>query len=458
MDTIVALSTPPGRGAIGVLRLSGPTAHAIVAGLSGRTTPFPDRRATRVRIAVAAGRASTQAIRDEALVTVFAGPRSYTGEDMAEVACHGSPVVLEGVLLAAVDRGARLAGPGEFTLRAFLNGRLDLTQAEAVADLVNAVTPQQAQIAFAQLDGSVTATIEAIDRELFDLVARLEASLDFPDEGYHFVESGTVAAGLGRVSARIDGLLAQGARGRMLREGAVVSMAGRPNVGKSSLFNALLQADRAIVSAIPGTTRDLLTERVDVAGIPVRLVDTAGLREARDEVEREGVSRARGAMASADLAMVVLDRSRPLTDEDEALLARSSSHRRLVVINKIDLPPAWTSDRVPGLAEIDAVCVSVKTGEGVDGLTARLGRALAGGPECVATTIVTNVRHLTLLEQARAAIGRASDAIYKSKGLISEEFVLVDLQEASTALEEITGRHSSEDLLAHIFEHFCIGK
>ncbi len=458
MDTIVALSTPPGRGAIGVLRLSGPTAHAIVAGLAGRAAPFSDRRATVVRIAVAVGRASTQPIRDEALVTVFTGPRSYTGEDMAEVACHGSPVVLEGVLLAAVDRGARVAGPGEFTLRAFLNGRLDLAQAEAVADLVSAVTPQQAQSAFAQLDGSVTATIGAIDRELFDLVARLEASLDFPDEGYHFVESGRVAEGLGRVCTRIDGLLAQGARGRMLREGVVVSIAGRPNVGKSSLFNALLQADRAIVSAAPGTTRDLLTERLDVAGIPVRLVDTAGLREAEDEVEREGVSRARRAMANADLAIVILDRSRPLTDEDEALLTSSPSQGRLVVINKIDLPSAWTSEVMPHLADADALCVSLKTGEGVEDLVPRLGRSLSAGAGPVATAIVTNVRHLTLLERARAATGRAIDAINESRGQISEEFVLVDLQDARAALEEITGRRTSEDLLAHIFERFCIGK
>ncbi|MDP1571728.1 MAG: tRNA uridine-5-carboxymethylaminomethyl(34) synthesis GTPase MnmE [Vicinamibacterales bacterium] len=477
MDTIVALSTPAGRGALGVVRMSGPEAPGIIQSLAGRPSPFPDRHPTLTRIDTTRGhgrpsRAASHAggdglpasatsatgIRDQAVVTVFAAPRSYTGEDMVEISCHGSPVVIEAVLLAAIDRGARLAEPGEFTLRAFLHGRLDLAQAEAVADLVNAVTPRQATTAFAQLEGSVTEAIAAIDRALFDLAARLEASLDFPDEGYHFVNAAEAARELGEVAAQIDRLLATGARGRLLREGAVVAIAGRPNVGKSSLFNTLLQANRAIVSATPGTTRDLLTERADIGGVPVRLVDTAGLRETADEVEREGVARARGAVASADVTVVVLDRSRALDEEDRALLDATGSEARVVVVNKIDLPAAWTDDAAGGGARPAAVAVSLKTGQGVEALVEGLARALGAGPETASPAVVTNVRHLTLLEEARVSVARSLEAIAESNETISEEFVLVDLQEARAALEAITGRRSSEDLLRHIFESFCIGK
>jgi tRNA modification GTPase len=504
MDTIVALSTPPGRGALGVIRLSGADSPRIAAALAARTGPFPIRHATLATIdtdgsresgmgdfALGVERTSAPALpdqppcvstgcpdlrqesrdgrlptpvprrvslRDEAVVTVFAAPRSYTGEDMAEISCHGSPIVLEAVLLAAVRLGARLAERGEFTLRAFLHGRLDLAQAEAVADLVNAVTPRQARSAFAQLDGSVTAAIGEIDRRLFELAARLEASLDFPDEGYHFVDTGAAAAELSGIATAIDGLLAQGARGRLLREGAVVAIAGRPNVGKSSLFNTLLQANRAIVAATPGTTRDLLTERADVEGIPVRLVDTAGLREASDEVEREGVTRARGALAAADLTVVVLDRSRPLAADDRRVFDETQPHRRLVLVNKIDLPSEWTDGALPDEVRADAVHVSLKTGEGVPALAPRLAAALAGAPDGDTPALVTNVRHLTLLEQARTSVGRAINAIDESNESISEEFLLVDLQDARAALEAITGRRSTDDLLRHIFENFCIGK
>lgn len=464
MDTIVALSTPQGRGALGVIRLSGPDAPRIAAALAARTTRFPIRHATLARLDTVEGTTSVVpaalSLRDDAVVTVFAAPLSYTGEDVVEISCHGSPVVLEAVLRACIGHGARLAGPGEFTLRAFLNGRLDLAQAEAVADLVNAVTPRQARSAFAQLDGSVTTAIAGIDRALFDLAARLEASLDFPDEGYHFVEAGAATSELAAITASIDALLQDGARGRLLREGATVAIAGRPNVGKSSLFNALLQANRAIVSSTPGTTRDLLTERADMGGIPVRLVDTAGLRDTADEVEREGVARARGAMAAADLAVVVLDRSRPLTDEDRALLAEGGG-RRVVVVNKIDLAGCWTPVEAVGNGATteSPVCVSLATGEGVAALLTALVSALAGGEHADAhNAVVTNVRHLTLLEHASLSVKRAMDSIEESNGQISEEFVLADLEDARAALEGIAGKRTSEDLLRHIFENFCIGK
>jgi len=272
-DTIVAVATPPGRGAIGVVRLSGPrTQHILRELLTGAAAAPRVARVARVLVLDAGGRESS----DDAVALFFAAPQSYTGEDVAEISAHGNPLLLEGIVRAAMRAGARLAEPGEFTLRAFLNGKRDLPQAEAVADLIDAATPAQARAAADQLHGTLTARIGAIDAELFDLLARLEASLDFPDEGYHFVEPAAIVGTLDGIIGRIDTLLADAARGRMLREGVTVVIAGRPNVGKSSLFNALLGTDRAIVTDVPGTTRDLVAERVDIGGLAVTLVDTAG--------------------------------------------------------------------------------------------------------------------------------------------------------------------------------------
>ena len=322
-DTIVAIATPPGRGALGVVRLSGPEAARIGAELAGRTSPFAPRRATFARLALrAAGD-----VGDEVVITSFPAPRSSTGEDCVEVSAHGSPVVLAAILRAAVQAGARLAEPGEFSLRAFLHGKRDLVQCEAVADLVEAVTPRQARVAFDQLQGTLTTLIAAIESDLFHLVARLEASLDFPDEGYHFVEADEVGLALDRVLQRLDALLADAARGRLVREGAIVTLTGAPNVGKSSLFNALLNTNRAIVTALPGTTRDLLTERVDVHGLSLALVDTAGLRPTEDVIEQEGVRRAEGSLAVADLVLVVLDRSRPWTQDDAQVVTVTARGR-----------------------------------------------------------------------------------------------------------------------------------
>ena len=278
-DTIVAVATPPGRGAIGVVRLSGPRAQEILRQLvPGAATAPRVARVSRVRVVDAAGYETY----DDAVALHFAAPHSYTGEDVAEISAHGNPILLEGVVRAAMGCGARLAEPGEFTLRAFLNGKRDLPQAEAVADLIEAATPAQARAAADQLHGTLTARIAAIDAELFDLLARVEASLDFPDEGYHFAEPATIADTLGGIIGNIDALLADAGRGRMLREGATVVIAGRPNVGKSSLFNALLGSDRAIVTDVPGTTRDLVAERVDIEGLALTLVDTAGLRRSEE--------------------------------------------------------------------------------------------------------------------------------------------------------------------------------
>jgi tRNA modification GTPase len=390
------------------------------------------------------------------VVTYFKAPASYTGEDVIEISAHGSPVVLNAIVRAAVDAGARLAEPGEFTLRAFLSGKIDLIQAEAVADLVDAVTPLQARAAFDQLEGTLTRAIGEIERELFDVIAKLEASLDFPDEGYHFVAPQDARESLARIAARIDALLAQAARGRLIREGAQVAIVGAPNVGKSSLFNALLNANRAIVTAIPGTTRDLLTERADIGGLSLSLIDTAGVRETADVVEQEGVSRARDTIRVADLVLVVLDRSRQLTDEDRALLEATHSRSRVVVLNKSDLP-AVSPRLKPGVTS--EVEISAKTGAGLDQLIDAIAAALNAGPG-VAEPLrdhaqITNTRHSVLLERARAAIDRAASAL---EGQVPEEFPLLDLQDAAHALQETTGQRTSDDLLRHIFERFCIGK
>jgi tRNA modification GTPase len=441
-DTIVAIATPLGRGGLGVIRISGPEAARIAGALIGRTQPLTPRHATFARRAD-----------DHVVVTLFEAPHSYTGEHVAEISAHGSPVVLQSILRAAVAAGARLAEPGEFTLRAFLNGKLDLIQAEAVADLIDAVTPLQARVAFDQLEGTLTGAIVAIEKDLFAVVARLEASLDFPEEGYHFVAPREAGGSIAELIARLDTLLAQASRGRLVREGAQVAIAGAPNVGKSSLFNALLNANRAIVTAIPGTTRDLLTERADIGGLSLALIDTAGVRETEDEVEREGVSRARATLRVADLTIVVLDRSRALSADDRELLEATASRPRVVAWNKCDLPSAYARGDTGELRR--DLEISARTGEGMAALVDAISQALGGGEALRDQPAVTNVRHAALLEKARAALVRAADALAAET---PEEFPLLDLQEAATALQEITWQKTTDDLLHHIFERFCIGK
>ena len=402
-DTIVSIATPPGRGGIGVVRISGPDAQGRSAPRSpAGPAPFEARRATLARVA----RAATAI--DRAVLTFFPAPHSYTGDDVLEISAHGSPVLLGAMVEASMSAGARLAEPGEFTFRAYLHGRIDLVQAEAVQDLVAAVTPLQARAAFDQLEGTLTTRIREIDAELFDLAARLEASLDFPDEGYHFVDAGSAAKEILAVVGRIDALLADAGRGRLVREGAQIAIVGRPNSGKSSLFNRLAGAARAIVTDIPGTTRDLVTEVVDVEGVAVTLVDTAGLRAtAADAVEEEGIARAHAARRVADLTIVVLDGSQPLGPDDREILAVTEETPRVVVANKADLEPAWAAGAFSG---VDILPVSAKTGAGIDALRAALTAELAGHERARDTPAVTNIRHADLLARAaaRAAARRGS--------------------------------------------------
>lgn len=443
-DTIVAIATPPGRGGIGIVRLSGPAAAGIAASLLRLKTPLVARHATFARTTS-----------DQVVATHFPAPHSYTGDDSVEISAHGSPVVLRQIVEDAMRAGARLAEPGEFTLRAFLNGRIDLVQAEAVGDLIDAVTPLQARAAFDQLEGTLTDLIGAADAALFDLIARLEASLDFPDEGYHFMEAGAAAAALRTVERGLAGLVRDAKRGRLIREGARVAIVGKPNVGKSSLFNALVGSGRAIVTAVPGTTRDLVTETADVDGLRLELIDTAGVRATEDEVEIEGVARARRAWKASDLVLTVLDQSQPLDQPDVDLLEETASALRLVVVNKRDLPAAWTASDLTVATEP----VSAATGDGIDRLRERISFVLEGERSTPRdSAAVTNVRHAALLERARESLRRASDALETSGGPVAEEFVLTDLHDARAALEEVTGKRTSEDVLRHIFSRFCIGK
>jgi tRNA modification GTPase len=443
-DTIVAIATPPGRGGIGVVRISGPQATHVAGAILERRAPLQPRHATFTRVR----RDEESARIDEVVATFFPAPRSYTGQDVIEVSAHGSPVVLQSIMRTAIDAGARLAQPGEFTLRAFLNGKLDLVQAEAVGDLIAAATPLQASVAFDQLNGTLTRRMTDIDGELFDLITRLEASLDFPDEGYHFIEPAETAGRIGRVLDAVDRLLEDAGRGRMIREGATVVIAGKPNVGKSSLFNVLVGAERAIVTEIPGTTRDLVTEQVDIEGLAVTLVDTAGTRDTRDIVEREGVARATCARTIADLVLVVLDQTKPLAQDDHRLLDETAVLRRIVVANKVDAGA--------GSAWPDAIPVSAKTGTGIADLRGAMARALTREESLRDTAVISNVRHVALLEEAREHLRRALAAA--RVGDTPEEFLLTDLQAARTRFDEIVGTRTTEDVLRNIFERFCIGK
>ncbi|MFN8059466.1 MAG: tRNA uridine-5-carboxymethylaminomethyl(34) synthesis GTPase MnmE [Vicinamibacterales bacterium] len=462
-DTIVATATPEGRSGIGVVRLSGPDALRIAHVLTTRGRPLEPRRATFTRLRQAASTpplvgtgdesGHVSGIVDQIVATYFPSPTSYTGEDVVELSGHGNPVLLRQIVEAATAAGARLAEPGEFTLRAFVNERLDLVQAEAVADLIEAVTPSQARVAFDQLEGTLTRAIGRIEQTLFDEIARLEASLDFPDEGYHFVDGARLMEALTSVDADVTGLLASAPHGRLLREGRIVAIVGKPNAGKSSVFNALVGTDRAIVTAHAGTTRDMLTERIDVEGVPVTLVDTAGIRDAEHEVEQLGVERARQAASRADLILLVLDRAEALDGNDLDVLSDTAGRTRVLVVNKLDRAPAWTpAESLDGSTYVE---VSALTGAGVPALRSAVHRALLQSDELRDTPAVSNMRHIQLLKDTHEALVRAMDAAQAKR---PEEFVLADLQEALRLLGEVTGQRTPDDVLASIFSRFCIGK
>lgn len=447
-DTIVAVATAAGHAGVGLVRVSGPAAADVGHGLARRSAPWPARRAVRASVAAAD-------LTADALVTFFPGPASYTGDDVLEISAHGSPVILAAIVRQAIALGARPARPGEFTLRAFLRGKLDLVQAEAVRDLVAAVSPAQVRAATSQLDGSLSAAVVAQAEALRRIETLLEASMDFPDEGYRFIEPPEVHAALGRVGEEMTRLVAAGGRGQLVRDGARVVIAGVPNVGKSSVFNALVGADRAIVTPMAGTTRDLVSERLVIDGALVVLADTAGLRDGADVVEAEGVRRASRAVDTADVVIVVLDGSRAVSEPERALLRALEGRPVIVVRNKADLPCAWTVADAP----TDALPVSAVEGDGVAALGRAIARsvaALSGGDgEAV---VVTNERHRVLLARALEYVRHAATELSASGHHLPEEFVVADIRAALGALEEVTGRRTADELLHEIFAGFCIGK
>jgi tRNA modification GTPase len=446
-DTIVAIATPPGRGGLGVVRLSGPEARAIAARLLNFSR---EPRWQPWRVAAAELTGDNGAAVDQVFVAYFAAPRSYTAEDVVEISCHGSPVVLRFAVERALQFGARLAEPGEFTLRAFLNGRIDLPRAEAVRDLIDATTLYQARVAAQQIDGSVSRTLAPWKDRLVELIALLEAGIDFADNDVDVARPAELDARLAALLAGLTRLIESFAFGKLVHNGIALAIAGAPNVGKSSLFNRLLRQDRAIVTEIPGTTRDTVSERASLAGIPVEFIDTAGLRESRDTVEQLGIERSYRAMAGADLTLVVLDLSRPLSAEDRGALDRARAQGRHVVAgNKCDLPRLL--EPVEGLLEVSAL-----TGAGIEELQDALVRAIApGGMEPPQAGFITSLRHEQLLRESREALERAREA--NSFG-IPHEMLLLDCYAALRPLDAITGATTADDILNRIFSTFCIGK
>jgi len=387
---------------------------------------------------------------DQVVVTYFAAPRSYTAEDVVEISCHGSPVVLRHCLERAVEAGARLAEPGEFTLRAFLRGRLDLPQAEAVRDLIEATTLYQARVAVQQVEGSVSRRLAPVKERLVELISLLEAGIDFAEDDISVAAEEEILARIGSMVPELERLLASFAYGKMVHSGLTLAIAGRPNVGKSSLFNRLVEQDRAIVTEIPGTTRDLVSETTAIQGIPVRCMDTAGIRAAEGLVERLGIERSYQAMADADLTLVVVDLSAPLDAEDERLIERARGQGRwLLVGNKDDLP------RQAAVSE-PCVAVSALTGAGIPELREAIFRAVApaAGVEREAG-FITNLRHERLLRESLQYMERARAA---TAGRIPHEMLLLDLYAALRPLDALTGATTADDILNRIFSAFCIGK
>ena len=495
-DTIVAIATPPGRGGIGVVRLAGPEAKAIAMtmlrlnhGLEpgravfgelvepyGSDTPLrtlqtlPGAPSLCLPVLETQGggldlthplknpesggpkTVARQQKIDEVVVTYFAKPRSYTTDDIIEISAHGSPVVLRHIVEIALGQGARLAEPGEFTMRAFLNGRIDLTQAEAVRDLIESQTLHQAKVAAQQLEGALSRRLQPIKQKLVELIALLEAGIDFAEDDISVLPSRQILQHVAEVKTPLEELARSFAYGKLVHEGLTLAIVGRPNVGKSSLFNRLVERERAIVTATPGTTRDLVTETVAIGGIPVKLVDTAGIRAALDEAESIGIKKSMEALADADLVLVVVDASQPLSNEDRELLKQTASRAAILVENKADLKAKAVGQEAPTQTSIRT---SALTGQGIAELRAAILQHVSGGGGSAESGFLTNARHAALVRDSLAALNKAESAVHHQ---IPHEMLLLDLYGALRPLDEITGATTNDDILNLIFSRFCIGK
>lgn len=457
-DTIVALSTPPGRGGIAVVRLSGPEAVRVALRLfvlpDGRRLSNPrSHRAVHGFIVDPA----TGEHADEVVVTPMLAPGSYTGQDVVEISCHGGPGPVEAIICLCVEAGARPAGPGEFTRRAFINGRIDLAQAEAVADLIEAQARAGVSAAMEQLRGRLSREVTRLSESLTECLTLMEASVDFPEEELPLPQTSQLRERIEAAEGWARELLSTYQRGRCAREGVNAVIAGKPNVGKSSLLNILLEEERAIVTPVPGTTRDSIQEAVVIDGIPFRLTDTAGIRATVEMVEKMGVDRALKLLDGADLCLLVLDASRELDGDDRMAVEATGKMKTLTVINKMDLPPRWDPRQaIPRLGGVDGemtIAVSAKEGWGLKELKAAMARCVGCGP--TEGVIITRARHRDALARAVEALGRALKAMDKG---FSPEFPAADLYEARAHLDSIRGVGCPEDVLDRIFEQFCIGK
>jgi len=506
LDTIAAISTPPGRGGIGIVRLSGPDSASIAAQLIQLRQPLEHSRARFASVLDETKSDNTDSAPiDEALVTLFAAPNSYTGDDLVEIAAHGSPVVLDLLLRRALALGARLANPGEFTERAFLSGKLDLTQAEAVRDLIEAQTLTQARQAASQMGGALSRRVAPVKQSLVELIALLEAGIDFGEDDVDVTSQSEIARRIDDLIPPLAALEASFARGRIVHDGLTIAIVGRPNAGKSSLFNRLVERDRAIVTATPGTTRDLVTERISLDGIPLELVDTAGLRDTLEEIEQLGIERSRQALADAAIVLIVLDATQPLNHEERTLLSAVQNRSALVAINKSDLndttvfssggisssqnleeqassharnvetsgvPPSQglkghDFSRAESLEKkggalapaninysLPAIPTSARTGAGIPALREKI-LQLATGGAASEPGLLTNLRQHQTITTARTAL---EDARRANDSSIPHEMILLDLYRSLWALDSLTGQTTPDDILNLIFSTFCIGK
>ncbi|HKT52436.1 MAG TPA: tRNA uridine-5-carboxymethylaminomethyl(34) synthesis GTPase MnmE [Candidatus Angelobacter sp.] len=447
-DTIVAIATPPGRGGIGVVRIAGSDSRSIASGMLRLAHEMEAGRAhfgeliepvTRERI-------------DEVVVTFFAKPHSYTTDDVVEISAHGSPVVLRHVIEMATAAGARLAEPGEFTMRAFLNGRIDLTQAEAVRDLIESQTLYQAKVAAQQLQGALSKRLQPVKKKLVDLIAVMEAGIDFAEDDVSVLPPDEIRQRINAIQEPLEQLRASFAYGKIVHEGLTLAIVGRPNVGKSSLFNRLVERERAIVTATPGTTRDLVTETVAMGGIPVKLIDTAGIRQALDEAESIGIRKSYEALSEADLVLMVMDCTQEFSEQDHELLGACQNRRSLAVANKADLDGA----RMVKIDGLKVFRTSALTGQGVDELRQEILHTIAGrsGGE-QESGFLTNVRHQRLVEESITGLDAARQAVERK---IPHEMIMLDLYGALRPLDAITGETTTDDILNLIFSSFCIGK
>ncbi len=466
-DTICAIATPVGEGGIGIVRISGPQALHVAGAVVRLRSKRPLSSVTSHCLHLAdlsrsRGDGTKKSfeldragmVLDEALVVYMKGPRSFTGEDVVEIHSHGGALVLSLICEACVGLGARLAEPGEFTKRAFLNGRLDLSQAEAVLDTIRAKSTAGLAVAHRQLRGDLAREVEEARSALLTVLAHIEAGIDFVEEDISFLKRDEVMQAMVGAAEVVRRLESTYRNGRLLREGARVVIIGRPNVGKSSLLNRLLKVERAIVTPIPGTTRDVIEESMDMDGIRIHLVDTAGIRRSEDLLELEGIRRSRHEQAEADLQLIVLDGSRPLTVEDRELIDSAAQGRHVVVLNKSDLPQAWSPDDCWRSSFVSGV--SARTGSGVDQLRGAIREQLiAGGGDASETAIVTNVRHRDALARAGRSLNHAIKSIEEN---IAAECLCIDVRGAADALGEITGAITTEEILERIFAEFCIGK